>query len=180
MVFRATEKTDFHQEWDWKPLDGLGQRTDRSWFCHRLTVGSLKKGRDGSSNTSYEIIAIIWTRDDGDLDDSGSRGAGEKYSNSGYILKGKLTELAQVLDVWCEKREEQPTIFKGLGSETRRIELPLTHMEKTFHGYCQILNSSPHDFSVGASNNLLIDLPVPLTSPNPLSTPSPDFFLAEA
>lgn len=93
---------------------------------------------------------------------------------SGYILKGKLTEYAKVLNLRCEKRE-QPTILMGLLSETRRIELSLTGMGKTFHGYCQILNSSHHDFSVGDSNNLLTDLSVTLTSPNLLSTPSPGF-----
>lgn len=71
------------------------------------------------------------------MDENSGRGAGEKYSDLGYILKGKLTKLAQELDVRCEKREERPTILKGLVSETRRIELPLTPMGKTFHDYCQ-------------------------------------------
>lgn len=56
---------------------------------------------------------------------------------SGYILKGKLTEYAKVSNLRCEKRE-QPTILMDLLSETRRIELPLTGMGKTFHGYCQM------------------------------------------
>lgn len=66
-------------------------------------------------------------------------------------MKGKLTEFAKVLDLRCEKWEEQPITLMGLLSETKRIKLLLTGMGKTFHGYCQILNSSPHDFSVGDS-----------------------------
>lgn len=51
-------------------------------------------------------------------------------SNSGNILKVEQKLFADKLDIWCEIKNLSQNDAKTLSLETKKINLPLTEMEK--------------------------------------------------
>lgn len=65
------------------------------------------------------------------LDQGSGNGGGEKWSNSGYILKVETTWFADRLDVKCETNKGIRKLLKFLAWPTTRMELPSTEMGQT-------------------------------------------------
>lgn len=68
-----------------------------------------------------EPIAVIQAKDDNVFEQGGSSGVGEKWLDSGYVLKVEIKGFPDGLDVPCERKPEQ----------LKHVASPYTEMKKT-------------------------------------------------
>lgn len=69
----------------------------------RITLAAVLRENMGEK----EPIAVIQAKDDNVFEQGGNSGVGEKWLDSGYVLKVEIKGFADGLDVLCERKPEQ-------------------------------------------------------------------------